>query len=92
MQNLYGEERTTRYIKGNTKADQLADIAISQENIYTPLINRYYNKYVLVSTRKKKSKKNPENIIINTRTRQSLKNIIRDDYIQNHLQKVDIMK
>ena len=52
----YGKETTFKFIEGNHQADILAEKLLKLEDIFTPLYNKYQNKYVLKSNRKKKKK------------------------------------
>ena len=52
----FGEEKTVRYIEGNEQADKLADKGFVKDDIYTPKFNKYQNKYLIHSTRKRKTK------------------------------------
>lgn len=56
-----------RYIENNNQADLLADKAIDSPEIKVPTINKYQNTYIIKSTRKKTTKKNSKDQVINTR-------------------------
>jgi len=72
MNSTYGEERAERYVEGNQAADKQADKAMTNEDIPSSLFNKYQNKYLLQSTRKKASKKHPFKGVINTTIRKEI--------------------
>ena len=76
MMEKYGLERTIRYIEGNKGADYLSDKAIDLPDIPRKICNKYQNEYILLSTRKKKTKI-PHPNIIHTRIRKEIKKEIR---------------
>ena len=77
----YGKEKALRYIEGNKEADKMADKSQNLPDLFTPILNQYHNKYVIKSTRKKKTKKIPQpQFIINSRIRNTIKDIIRKDF------------
>ena len=53
----YSEETAYRYIESNNQADLLIDKAIDSPEIKILTINKYQNKYIIKSTRKKTIKK-----------------------------------
>src|SRR5271155_3710931 len=53
---------------------------MTNEDIPSSLFNKYQNKYLLQSTRKKASKKHPLKGAINTRIRKEIKKVIRVEY------------
>jgi hypothetical protein len=53
----YSKETACRYIEDNNQADLLVDKAIDLPEIKVPIINKYQNKYLIKSTRKKSTKK-----------------------------------
>ena len=73
----YGEEDAYRYIEGNHQADILVDQSYSLQDIKTPSVTKYHNKYIFKSTRKKNTAKGNTNTIINTRIKSNIKEIIK---------------
>jgi hypothetical protein len=85
--NKYGEQTAYKYMHGNKQADILADKAIELEETRVPYINKYHNKYILRSTRMKKSKNGDPSEVINTRIRSNIKDKIREKFSKNILNK-----
>ena len=77
MTEKYSEETAMRYIEGNDQTDKLADLVYELPEIKIPKLNKYQNKYLLTSTRQKKSKKENKDAVINSRVRTTVKNKIR---------------
>jgi hypothetical protein len=69
----YGKKITYRYIESNNQVDLFVDKAIDSPEIKVFIINRYQNKYVIKTTRKKSTKKNSKDQVINTRIRTIIK-------------------
>ena len=88
MNVKYDKERTKRYVKNNKRADKFADLGGEMEDIYTPKLNKYMNEFLLVSTRKNKTKKSKEyKQVINTRVRKEVKDMLREEARINLLKK-----
>ena len=77
---IYSKENAYRYIEGNKQADKLADEIYNIPTQKTPTISKYYNKFVLKSTRKNNTVKKKIDTIINTQVRKTVKKIIKYDY------------
>ena len=59
----------------------------SLQDIKTPSVTKYHNKYILKSTRKKNTAKGNTNTIINTRIRSSIKEMIRNKNTEEIIKK-----
>jgi hypothetical protein len=90
----YGKKTAYRYIEDNNQADLLVDKAIDSSEIKVPIINKYQNKYLIKSTRKKSIKKGNKDQVINTRIRTTIKKQIRTQFSSNVFDKewYDIIK
>jgi len=80
MQMWYGETRASRLIDGNNQADKLTEKAYDKSPLKAPLVNLFYNEYLLKSTRQKRTKVSDFKGYINERIRPNLKKIIRKEY------------
>jgi hypothetical protein len=69
----YGKKTAYRYIESNNQVDLLADKAIETPEIKVPILNKYQNEYIIKSTKKKSTKKDSKDQVINTRIRTTIK-------------------
>jgi hypothetical protein len=79
----YGEKIAYKYIESNYQVDLLVDKAIDSPEIKVLIINKYQNKYLIKSTKKKSIKKGNKDQVINTRIRTTIKEQIRIQFSSN---------
>ena len=77
MQDMYGEVRAARLMKGNQGADTEASSGLFRLVPKAPTINKWHNEYVLKSKRVKQSAKNNTKGFITKRFRDHIKGQLR---------------